>query len=951
MLTLTLANCPAQRPQGEGKNPLIRTCVMGNGLIAVELQVNGQAVKAEVPGDLSLMQFLRENLNLTGTKNGCSQGHCGACTVIFNGKATRSCLMKMARVHGAVVETIEGLSQGGKLHPIQQAFIDRGGVQCGFCTPGMVMSAKALLDANPDPSAEEIRAHLTKNRNTCRCTGYIKIIEAIELAAARMAGRPVPPHLATAEEDRDSHSLIAEYAVGAVTGATRYGDDIKEENMLYGKILWAAHPHAKILNIDTSEAEAMPGVAAVVTARDIPGKNQAGIVIRDQPAIAFDKVRYIGDSLAAVFAERPDIARAAVEKIRVDYEVLPGVFSPEEAARPDAPRVHEKGNLLHHATLIRGDVDAAFKECAVIAEGEYTTPFIEHGFLEPESGIAYPTDDGGVVVKIGTQTAFDDRTQLCEILALPEEKVRVIELPLGGAFGAKEDMILQQYLALGALKTKRPVKMTLSREESLRVHVKRHPAKLYYKTGADKDGRVLALKARIVLDTGCYCSLGIDVLENTVVFAAGPYYIPNLDIDGKSWYTNNVMAGAMRGFGVNQIAIALEQQFDELARKLKIDPFEFRLINGLDVGLPSASDHVMEAGVVSIKETVRAARDAFKKVKIPASNGKKIGWGVASAVKNIGFGHHIPEDAGAIVELKADGTLLLKASQHEYGQGARIGLRKLVMNELGIEADKISVMTPDTAVTPPTGPTTASRQTFLTGNAAVAACRALKDELTNHAAEILGVSPDKLQLRGSKIVDSESGKSVELKELGEKFVIERKYVMPESDQMFEAGQKSLWGTARFKSLATHICYAYNTQAAVVEVDTTTGEVKVLTIVSANDVGKILNHDAIVGQIHGGVVMGLGYALSEEFIVEKGVNLTDSFAKCRMPLANDAPEIIPVIVEVAHPQGPQGVKGFAEAPSLATAPAILNAIYDATGARIYDIPADKERVLEALRQLG
>jgi aldehyde oxidoreductase len=913
--------------------------------ITVQMNLNGETIQVDVPANMSLMRFLRDWMHLTGAKNGCSSGHCGACTVILNGKATRSCLVSMAKANGARVETIEGLAKNGQLHPLQQAFIEKGAVQCGFCTPGMIMSAKALLDSNPNPTIDEIKKALTTNRNICRCTGYVKIIEAIQLAADRMAGR------APAEgEIPPDTSMLTETAVRMVTGRQIYGDDIYLPDMLHGKILWAAHPHARILNIDTSEAEKIPGVVRVITAKDIPGKNQAGIVIRDQPAIAADRVRYIGDGVAAVFAETPEIAEMALQKIKVDYEVLPGVFSPEEAAQPDAPLLHEKGNLLHHAAIVRGDVEEAFKRCAVIVEDAYRTGFIEHGFLEPESGVAWPTEDGGVVLKIGTQCAFDDRTQLSEILDLPEEKIRVIQIIPGGAFGAKEDLLLHQYLALGALLTGRPVKMVLTREESLRVHVKRHPAWMHYKTGADKDGHVLALEAEIVLDTGIYCSLGMDVLENTVVFAAGPYYIPNLKIDGKAWYTNNVLAGAMRGFGVNQVAFALEQQMDKMARALNIDPFTFRMINALDVGLPTAADHIMEEGVVSIKQTIEAARRVFEGIQIPKGNGKKIGVGVASAVKNIGFGHNIPESAGAKVELRADGTVTVYASQHEYGQGALKGLTRLTAEELEIPIGNIRVIGPDTALTPPTGPTTASRQTFLTGKALVMACEELKEQLFTRAADFLGSEPSRMRFEGSRIVDKETGQGVEISVFGERFLFEKTYIPRKTDQMHPVGVASKYGRPDFKSMVTHYCYAYNTQVAIVEVDEESGEVKVLKVISANDVGKAINPEAIVGQIHGGVMMGLGFALSEQFIVEKGINLTDSLHKVRLPTADMTPEIIPVIVEVPHPEGPRGVKGFAEAPSLATAPAIINAIYDAVGVRINELPADKKRVREALLAL-
>ena len=900
---------------------------------------------------MTVLRFLRDRMGLLGVKDGCSTGHCGACMVLVDGKATRACLVKMAKLDQRRVETIEGLAKDGVLHPIQQAFIESGAVQCGFCTPGMIMTAKALLDANLHPTRDEIKKALSQNRNLCRCTGYVKIFEAIELAAEWMADGRSRPQAAAEQDATAGKSLTDQIARDMVTGENKFGDDLAMEGMLHGKILWAAHPHARILSIDTRQAEAMQGVAAVITAKDIPGVNQAGVVVRDQPAIAADKVRYIGDSLAAVFADSAETAETAVQAIRVEYEVLPGVFSPDEAAQPDAPKVHEKGNLLHQAEIVRGDVEAAFRGCAVVVEETYTTPFIEHAFLEPESGIAYLDGDGGLVLKIGTQTAFDDRTQLSEILDMPEDKIRVIQIPPGGAFGAKEDMILQQYLALGALKTCRPVKMVLTRAESLRVHVKRHPARMRFKTGADRSGRVLALEADITLDTGAYASLGIDVLENTVVFAAGPYFVPNLRIRGCAWYTNNILAGAMRGFGVNQVAFALEQQMDAMARDLDMDAFEFRLLNALDVGLPTAADHVLEEGVVSIKQTIEAARQAFQGISLPASNSKRIGVGVACAVKNIGFGHAIPEDAGAEVELDACGNVLVRASQHEYGQGARMGLIKLASRTLGVPPERIQVLVPDTHLTPTTGPTTASRQTFLTGNAVVMACQALKDDLFGHAAEALGVEPGRLRLRDGQIVDSQSDRAVNLGELGERFTVARRYVPPKTDGMLEVGEASRYGKPDFRSRVTHFCYAYNTQIAIVEADPKTGEVKVLHIISANDVGKILNRQAIEGQIQGGVVMGLGYALSEQFVVENGVNLTDTLHKCRIPSADQTPEITCVIVEVPHPYGPEGVKGFAEAPSLATAPAIINAIYDALGVRITSLPADKKKVLAALQNQG
>lgn len=914
--------------------------------IKVELTINGKKIQTALASDLNLMHYLRDELELTGTKNGCDSGHCGSCTVIVDGRARRACLLRVAKLDGSVVETIESLAHDGDLHPLQQAFVEIGAVQCGFCTPGVIMTAKALLDRNPQPTSQDIKEALSLNRNTCRCTGYVRIFEAIEKAAAHIrSGQPF-----VAPGPASGRTLLRQDAVDRVLGRVEYADDIRLEGLLHGKLLWAEHPHAEILAIDTAEAEAMEGVRAVITAADIPGENRKGIVIKDEPAIAEDKVRYIGDSLAAVFADSVRTAEKAVAAIRVDYRPLPGVFTPEEAAAPAAPKVHEAGNLLHHARIERGDVQEAFSRCAAVVEGTFTTPFVEHGFLEPESGVAIPDRDGGVTILYPTQSAFDDQSQLVAILDLPKEKVRVVQAPSGGAFGGKEDMLFHQYLALAALGTGRPVKITLSREESLRAHVKRHPARLHYKTGVDPEGHILAIQSRVTLDTGAYASLGVDVLENTLVFGAGPYHVPNLDLEGWVWYSNNVPAGAMRGFGVNQVAVALEQQLDELARKLELDPVELRLRNALGPGQPTAADHVLETGVPGIKETLLATREAMASLQLPPENGRKIGVGIASAVKNIGFGHGLPESAAAILELESDGSVTLRASQHEYGQGVHAALAMMIAEELGTPLEHIRVIGPDTAITPETGPTTASRQTFLTGNATLMACRALKDQLFGHAAESLDVPPESLELRFDQIVDTVSGKHVPLGEMGGPFFVERRYHAPDSAPLLE-GEASRYGQADFKSRATHWCYAYNTQAAVVAVDPSNGEVEVLKIISANDVGHIINRQAIEGQIHGGVMMGLGYALSERFLVEAGINTTDSLHKIRLPTAGDTPEIECLLVEVPHPMGPRGAKGFAEAPSLATAPAILNAIYDAVGVRIMDLPADRPRVKRMLDAKG
>jgi aldehyde oxidoreductase len=912
----------------------------------IELTVNGEPIAAAVPPDMTLLRYLRDHLQLMGTKDGCSKGHCGACTVIVNGKAQRACLLKMGKLAGAQVETIEGLAADGSLHPLQEAFIANNAVQCGYCTPGMLMSAKALLAVTPRPSAQEIRKTLTDNHNLCRCTGYVNIIKAIQDAAERMAETSLYP----AGPETANATVLRREAELHVTGRTQYADDIHAEGMLFGKVLWAEHPHAEILRIDTVEAERVPGVAAVLTAKDVPGRNVFGLAVPDQPVLAADVVRYIGDAVAVVFAETAQAAETARDLIRVTYRVLAGVFTPMEAAAPDAPQLHEGGNLLKDIQVRRGDVAGAFPECVAIVERDYTTPFVEHAFIEPESGLGILDPDGGITVKIPCQAAWDSRRELAGILDLAVDKVRVVQFPIGGAFGGKTDVLLERFLALGALKTGHTVKMTLTREESLRVHAKRHAAWIHIKVGADASGRILALQDTVLLDAGAYASSSAAVLVAGCVTNTGPYFIPNLDLHGQAWYTNNVIGGAMRGFGAPKIAFAVECALDELACALGMDPLEFRYLNALDVGLPNVVDHVQEPGIVTIKETIRAAQEELRRTIIPQSQGdKRIGVGVACMVKTVGVGKNFPESAGAIVELDAQGFCKVLTGYCEMGQGANPLLLGIAAQELDLPTERVQVILPDTDLSPAAGPTGGSRQTFIMGNAVINAARTLKAELYHRAADALGAEPDDIRLRGDRLVDTATGRELMLAALGERFAIESRYHAPSTDPL-PMVIESKYGSPDFESRRTNWLYDFGTAISIVEVDTHTGEVRLLKHIAVYDVGKALNPAAIEGQIHGAVAMMMGYALSEEFIVKEGINLTDSLHKCRIPTADQTPEIVSVVLEIPCDDGPYGAKGFSEAPTVNVAPAIINAIHDATGVRITSLPATKARVLAGLAAL-
>ncbi|MDP6482913.1 MAG: molybdopterin-dependent oxidoreductase, partial [Nitrospinota bacterium] len=530
----------------------------------LSFELNGQPATADdLPGK-TLDRLLRDDLRLTGTKVGCSpgDGDCGCCTVLIDGAPERACLVAASDVAGKRVETIEGLASNGALHPVQEAFVRTGAVQCGFCIPGFVMAAKALLEQNPRPGRDEICEGLSGV--LCRCTGYNKMIEAVEQAAAFLSGGEWPPIESQVGEAADGGplgvSVIRKDSIPKVTGEARFAADWFLEDMLHCKLLFSEHPHAEILSIDTSAAEEIPGVVLVLTSRNSPEAQKFGQKIQDIPVFAEDRVHCVGTVVAAVYAETQERAREGVAAIRVSYRELPAVFDPEEALREDAPRVHPDypdGNRLTHAVIRRGDVDRAFEEADLVVEGDYSVPWVDHAFLEPESAVAYRDEEGRVTVVIASQNTYRERRELAGALGLPPEKVRVASPAIGGAFGGKSGISIHPYVALGVLRTDRPVKLVTNREESFLVHVKKHAMRLHYKTGVTRDGKILAVERRAISDGGAYAHGGPMILAQSTVFGAGPYDIPNLRLEGIRTYTNNLPCGAFRGYGINQSAFAM----------------------------------------------------------------------------------------------------------------------------------------------------------------------------------------------------------------------------------------------------------------------------------------------------------------------------------------------------------------------------------------------------------
>jgi len=928
----------------------------------MELEINGKKIDIEpLPGEM-LSDLLRERLGLTGTKIGCNEMECGACTVLVDDEPVLSCGYPSARAAGRKILTIEGLAvragegvdgnqRGGKLHPLQEAFINYGAVQCGFCIPGQLMTAYALLQRNPDPSEDQIRQALKDT--LCRCAGYPTIVSAIQAAVQTLkTGEPLPPPvLPPTQTPLEVIGTVQARpdAVEKVTGQALYTDDLKFEDMLHARAKRAMLPHAIVRRIDVSKARNLPGVAAVLTAEDIPGEINHGLVIYDWPTLVGvgERVRYVGDSVAIVAAETREIATQALDFIDVEYEPQLVINDPVQARQPDAPALHPDGNLLKHIKVRKGDMQQGFAEADIVLEHTFHTQITDHAFLEPECSIARLTEDGRVEIYVGSQIPYSDRSQTARVLDLPEDRVRVIGQLMGGGFGGKEDIMGQIHVALLAKATGRPVKLLFDRHESLLVHPKRHATQIRVKVGAKKDGRLTAVETELYGDTGAYASLGEKVLTRATTHSSGPYDVPNARADCYAMYTNNPPAGAFRGFGVTQSAFAVESMMDMLAEKLDIDPVELRRTNALHVGSVTNTGQFLRESVgldecidrVAAELKRQGGNEPFLSRPVPGSPHLRRAWGFAVAYKNTGLGGGAPDKAGAEVELYSDGTLEVRTSSAELGQGLVTVLRMVVAQEFNLPAERVKVLVMDTDLTPDGGPTTASRQTFVTGNAARHAAQTLRQAMSATLAEKYDVPPAQIRfIEGLAQVD---GHVVPLGDVVALMHAEGReprtlyeYWAPETQPLGEGGDM-------------HFAFSFAAQAAEVEVNTLTGEVRVLSVIAANDVGRAINPLGLKGQIEGGIMMGLGNALTEHFIVEDGKVFTDRLARYRMPSIVLTPEITPIIVEHPVAEGPYGAKGVGEIVSIPTTPAITNAIYNAVGVRVDSLPVDQAEIVRLM----
>jgi xanthine dehydrogenase molybdenum-binding subunit len=819
-----------------------------------------------------------------------------------------------------------------------------------------------LLQRNSNPTRDEIRFALKDT--LCRCAGYPSIENAILAAAESLrTGEPVAkPNIPDSIHPHKivGHTHLRHDAIPKVTGEAIYTDDLKFDGMLFAKVRRAMIPHGFLKKLDVSKAQALKGVVAILTANDLPAEKNHGLVIYDWPIMVGinERVRYVGDALAIVAAETQEIAEQAVRLIEAEFELQPVITNPVQARQDGQPQLHDKGNLLKHIKVRKGDMEQGFAESDVILEHTFHTQITDHAFIEPECSIAVPevtvtsqvTVTSRMNIYVGSQIPHQDRTQVARALGWDETRVRVVGQLMGGGFGGKEDIMGQIHSALLANVTQRPVKLLFDRHESLLAHPKRHATQIRVKIGAKNDGRLVAVETELYGDTGAYASLGEKVMTRATTHSAGPYDVPHVRADCYAMYTNNPPAGAFRGFGVTQSAFAVESMMDMLAEKLNVDRIELRRMNALRVGsITNTGQELRESvGLTECLDKVSSVMcqvsgfgqdEVFMPHLIPDTPHLTRAWGFAAAYKNTGLGGGAPDISGADVELYEDGKFEVRSSAAELGQGLVTVMRLAVAEEMSVAPDQVNVLVMDTDLTPNGGPTTASRQTFVTGNASRLAAQTLREEIVAALAEKFDVAPEQIQFQNGIVQVNERSLTFaeiysEMKSMGKEPRIRYEYEAPQTKPLGEGGDM-------------HFAFSYATQAAEVEVNKLTGEVRVLRVISANDVGMAVNPLGLQGQVEGGVMMGLGNALTEEFIVENGVVVTDRLARYRVPGIMLTPEITSIIVEHPVSTGPYGAKGVGEICSIPTTPAITNAIYNAVGVRVDSLPVDQEKIAREL----
>ncbi len=906
----------------------------------IEFRLNGAAVAVQTEPACRLADLLRDELDLTGTKIGCNAGDCGACTVLLDGEQVCACLVPAAQLVGRSVTTVEGLAGRGELVALQRAFHRHGAAQCGICTPGMLMAASDLLARETRPSEAMVLDAL--GGVLCRCTGYRKIVEAV-LDVAGTDAAPIPDSGAAVG------ARIAKLdGIAKLTGAERYGADAAPADALWLRAVRSPHASATFTIGDLAPLRAKyPGLVKILTAADIPGANSFGIYpdIKDQPVLAAGFVRFRGEAVLALVGDAATIETLTDGEIPIAWQVREPVIGIEAALAPGAPALHEahQDNILITGRVRSGDVEAALAGSAAVVGGDFTTGFVEHAYIEPEAGYARRVGDR-IEIFACTQTPYMDRDEIARVLGLAPEVVRIIPSAVGGGFGGKLDLSLQPLIASAAWLLDQPVRCVYTRPESMASTTKRHPARIRARIGADAEGRLTALDFQADFNTGAYASWGPTVANRVPVHASGPYVVKAVRAEGRAIYTNETPAGAFRGFGVPQAVIATETLLDELAERLGIDALELRHRNAIRAGDRTASGQVIaaSAGLAACLEALRSRWHHARAIAEDANRaGGVIRRGVGIAAMWYGIGNTSLSNPSTMrVGIDRQGRVTLYSGAVDIGQGSNTIMAQICADALGIPVGALALVTGDTDLTPDAGKTSASRQTFVSGAAAKAAGEDLRRQILARAG---AGATARLVVGDGRLVVHDGGAVREI-DLA---------ALPASNESGDV----LTGSGHFDPPTTpldadgqgvpYASYAFAAQLAEIEIDTRLGTVKVLRVTAAHDVGRAINPIQVEGQIHGGVAQGIGLALMEEYLPGRTENLHDYL----IPTIGDVPDIECLLIEDPEPLGPYGAKGIGEPALIPTAPAILNAIHHATGARIRRVPATPDRVRAALKAAG
>lgn len=911
--------------------------------MSISFLLNNQVVESHSDPLTPLLDVLRSEFDLTGTKQGCDhEGECGACTVLLNGQPIRSCLTPLGSVEGQHILTIEGLATGENLHPLQTAFVEVGAVQCGFCTPGILMAAKALLDQEPNPTWEQIKEAL--EGNLCRCTGYNRIITAIELAALRMRGAKMDEGTQL-PETAIGGSVIRSDSFEKVTGKAKYAEDIKIPGMLSVKVARSPFHHARLRGLDISHAAQVPGVKRIITWEDIPRVNGFPDYSLEEPVLTpvGDTLRMKGAPIALIVAETAEQAQQASDALGLDFEQLPFSFSMDETLGPGAVHIAGEANELSRFEVKQGNIEAALHDSDHLVEATYETAFLEHTALERESLVGLIDEAGRVTVIGGTHQPHNQQRYISQMLGLPLEKVRVIVPPVGGSFGGKQDP--WPFLAVGLVTflLRQPVSLIYSRHESFEASPKRHPYKVKCRIGASYAGKLTGLFARIDCNTGGYDGGGRFIPNYAVTAMGGPYRWPAVDVLARTVHTNGPKSGQFRGFGTAQSTFALECALDEMIQLLDAHPVEFRLQNCISqdentfLGYPLTDT----LGYSQVLNAIKPHYDEFVKAAAAENLANaKSAWrrsvGLAGMWYRFGKAGGLRIEAQA--ELAQDGHFIVYCSAPDYGQGTHTVMSQIAAESFGVKRDCVEVVNADTARTPNSDIQGASRATFFVGGAVKEAANNLRQNIFSVAAELLDLPIDHLCLEPDKVVSIDDGHSVSLIEIAREFdsVGRSRCVKGFFDITPALPQK------RPEYLPLFITGAHLVDLAV---DTETGLVKVFRVVAAHDIGKAINPPDASGQIEGAVVMGIGASLQEEYLP----GLTNGMNQYLIPTIGSTPQIETILVEVPSRLGPFGVKGLGEAAMLPTTPAIVNALSRAIGIRLRSIPATPERILTAIME--